>query len=79
MKRKKVSVIQSFLISELKIRDYGHLPNFFGGCNYNFSFSVPPFCPFTLLPEVPEYLYRSPVSLQNYVFKVADHLIFLIR
>lgn len=29
---------------------------FFLGCNYNFSFSVPAFCPLTPPSEVPEYL-----------------------
>ena len=34
-------------------------------CNYNFSFSVPAFCPFHPLSEVPEYLLRSPASLHS--------------
>lgn len=41
-------------------------------CNNNFSLSVPAFCPFSLPSEVSEYLLRSPVSLQNYVFKMAE-------
>ena len=50
--------------------------SWFPSCLANFSFSVPSFCPFPLLLEVPEYLLRSPVSSQNYVLKVTDHLIF---
>ena len=71
---KKYLLLYTAFISEWKISVCAPLPHPFGGDEQLLLFLL---CP-CFLPFLPSeiLLLRSPVSLQNYVFKMTNHLMF---